>query len=80
MSGYGTSANAVKTHIWTAIAVYALVAIVEKRLGLDVSLHKLLQALSLTLSEKVPMSTAVFNRGSQFEVMGAGHQLQLFHR
>jgi formate hydrogenlyase subunit 4 len=79
MSGYGTRANAVRMHIWTAIAVYVPVAIVEKRLGLDVSLHKLFQGLSLTLSEKMPMSTAVFDMGSQFEDMGAGNQLQLLH-
>jgi hypothetical protein len=35
---YGVSGNAVKTQIWTAIAVYVLVAIVRKRLGLDVEL------------------------------------------
>jgi hypothetical protein len=76
---YGTSANAVKTQIWTAIAVYVLVAIVKKRLGLDVSLHKLLQVLSLTLFEKMPISTAVFDTDSQFDNMDAGNQLQLFN-
>ncbi len=35
----GTSENAVKTQIWVAVSVYVLVAIVRKRLGLDVSLH-----------------------------------------
>ena len=76
---YGTSANAVRAQIWTAIAVCVLVAIVKKRLGLDVSLQKLLQVLSLTLFEKMPISTAVFDMGSQFEDMGAGNQLQLLN-
>ena len=76
---YGTSENAVKTQIWIALSVYVLVAIVRKRLDLDVSLYKLLQVLSLTLFEKMPISTAVFDTGSQFEDMDAGNQLQLFN-
>ena len=40
---YGTRENAVKTQIWVALSVYVLVAIVRKRLALDVSLYKLLQ-------------------------------------
>ena len=36
-SFYGTSENAVKTQIWIAVSVYVLVAIVRKRLGLEVS-------------------------------------------
>ena len=35
---YGTSENAVKTQIWTAVSVYVLVAIIKKRLNLDASL------------------------------------------
>lgn len=55
---YGTSENAVKTQIWTAIAVYVLVAIVRKRLALEVSLHQILQVLSITLFEKTPIFRA----------------------
>jgi len=36
-SFYGTSDNAVQTQIWTAIAVYVLVAIVKKQLELSIS-------------------------------------------
>jgi hypothetical protein len=75
---YGTSENAVKTQIWIALSVYVLVAIVKKRLGLDVSLHKLLQILSVTLFETTPISTAVFDVGSQFDQIDDGNQLQLF--
>jgi hypothetical protein len=49
---YGTSENAVKTQIWIAISVYVLVAIIKKRLHLDLSLYTILQILSLTLFEK----------------------------
>lgn len=40
-----------KTQIWIALSIYVLVAIVKKRLALDVSLYKLLQILSVTLRE-----------------------------
>jgi hypothetical protein len=75
---YGTSENAVKTQIWIALSVYVLVAIVKKRLALDVSLYKLLQILSVTLFEKTPISIAVFDAGSQFQGIDDGNQLQLF--
>lgn len=75
---YGTSENAVKTQIWIALSVYVLVAIVRKRLALDVSLYKLLQILSITLFEKTPISTAVFDAGSQFNDLDDGNQLSLF--
>ncbi len=54
-SFFGTSENAVKTQVWTAIAVYVLVAIVKKRLSLELSLRTILQILSLTLFEKTPL-------------------------
>jgi len=56
---YGTSPNAVRTQIWTAIAVYLLVAILKKRLHLEASLYTVLQILSLTLFEKMPLSQAL---------------------
>ena len=55
---FGTSENAVKTQIWIAVSVYVLVAIVRKKLNLDVSLYTLLQVLSLTLFEKMPLQQA----------------------
>lgn len=56
---FGTIENAVKTQIWIAISVYLLVAIVKKRLDLPGSLYTLLQALSVTLFEKMPISQAL---------------------
>ena len=56
---YGTCPNAVHTQIWTAIAVYLLVAILKKRLHLDSSLYTILQILSLTLFEKTPVLQAL---------------------
>ncbi|MFM9154113.1 MAG: IS4 family transposase [Methylocystis sp.] len=52
---FGTNENAVKTQIWIAISVYVLVAIVKKRLSVEASLYTILQSLSLTLFEKMPL-------------------------
>jgi hypothetical protein len=52
---YGTSENAVKSQIWIAVAVYVLIAIIRKELGLQVSMHTLLQILSLTMFEKTSL-------------------------
>ena len=54
-SFYGTSDNAVRSQVWIAISVYVLVAIVKKELGLDRSLSEILQILSLTLFENIPI-------------------------
>jgi hypothetical protein len=56
---YGTSPNAVRSQIWSAIAVYLLVAILKKQLHLTASLYTILQILSLTLFEKLPISQAL---------------------
>jgi hypothetical protein len=55
---FGTSENAVKTQIWIAVSVYVLVAIIKKKLQLDASLYTLLQILSVTLFEKMPLQQA----------------------
>jgi Transposase DDE domain/Domain of unknown function (DUF4372) len=58
-SFYGTSDNAVRSQVWIAIAVYVLVALLKKRLKLSLSLHVMLQILSLTLFEKTPILQAL---------------------
>lgn len=52
---YGTSENAVKTQVWIAISVYVLIAIIKKQLYLNRSLYTILQILSITLFEKMPI-------------------------
>jgi Domain of unknown function (DUF4372)/Transposase DDE domain len=54
-SFFGTTENAVKTQIWIAVSVYVLVAIVKKRLDISASLYEMLQILSLTMFEKIPL-------------------------
>ena len=56
---YGQSPNAVKTQIWIAISTYVLIAIIKKRLRLEASLYTLLQILSVTLFEKMPINKAL---------------------
>ena len=75
---YGTSVNAVKTQVWTAISVYVLVAILKKEFRLEHSLYELLQILSVTLFERVPIHQALAHLASQNEVECPGNQLPLF--
>ena len=65
---YGYSENAVKTQVWIAVAIYVLVAILKKRLDLDASLHEILQVLSVTLFEQVPILQAFGDDWSQEEL------------
>ena len=55
-SFFGTSENAVKTQIWIAVSVYVLVAIIKKRLHLGTSLYTILQIMSVTIFEKMPLN------------------------
>ena len=75
---YGYSENAVKTHIWIAVSVYVLVAIVKKRLALEASLHEILQVLSVTLFEQVPVLQAFRDGESQDNSDGISNQLNLW--
>lgn len=75
---YGTSINAVCTQIWVAISAYVLVAIVRKRLGSDRDLYTLLQILSITLLEKLPLAQALRDPGYTSIDSDFRNQLQLF--
>jgi hypothetical protein len=75
---YGTSENAVKTQIWTAISVYVLVAIVKKRLGIDRDLYTILQILSVTLFEKTQLEQALSQNSGSADEGQLLNQLLLF--
>ena len=75
---YGTSENAVKTQIWIAVSVYVLVAIVKKRLGLKASLYTLMQLLSVTVFEKMPIQPALSGVNPQCDIVIENNQLELF--
>jgi len=74
---YGTSENAVKTQIWVAISIYVLIAIVKKRHELEPSLFQILQILSITVFEKVPIPRAFGEVESQEKYPGFSNQLDL---
>jgi len=75
---YGTSINAVKTQVWIALSIYVLVAIMKKELRINRSLAEILQILSITLFEKVPMHTVLTNCQLQDDNIGIHNQLELF--
>lgn len=75
---YGTSENAVKTQVWTAISVYVLVAILKKRLKLEESLYTILQILSVTIFEKMPILQALEGDRYRIEENNMRNQLSLF--
>jgi len=77
-SFYGTTQNAVKTQIWIAISVYVLIAIIKKRLDLDISLYTILQILSVTLFEKVDILQALTFYDYKTEDKYTCNQLLLF--
>jgi hypothetical protein len=77
-SFFGTSENAVKTQIWIAISVYVLVAIVRKRLDLEISLYTMLQIFSVMPFEKITLQQALTINQRSSEQMGTDIQLNLF--
>lgn len=76
---YGTSLNAVKSQIWIAISVYVLVAIMKKRLDLDLSLYTILQILSVTVFEKLPLSQVVTEYDYRSKDTDSDNQLELLY-
>ena len=75
---FGTSENAVKTQIWIAISVYILIAIIKIRLNLRQSPYKILQILSISLFEKVPIYQ-LFTPNEPQEIINKNpNQLKLF--
>jgi len=75
---FGTSENAVKSQIWIAVSVYVLVAIVKKRLNLSASLYEMLQILSLTMFERMPLDQLLGNSITDGIHAISTNQLNLF--
>ena len=75
---YGTSENAVKTQIWIAISVYVLVAIMKKQLKINLSLYTILQILSITLFEKMPILQVLTADTYKNKITSNHIQLKLF--
>jgi len=77
-SFYGTSENAVKTQIWIAVSAYVMVAIMKKRLKIDLTFYTILQILSITLFEKKPILQALTVDNYRNEIATGPIQLNLF--
>jgi len=71
----GNSVNAVKTQIWIAVSVYVLVAIVKKQLKIDLSLHSILQILSINAFQKEPLYELLMKDYDKFEPLYESNQL-----
>jgi hypothetical protein len=76
---YGTSTNAVRTQIWIAVSVYVMVAILRKQLKIERELYTILQILSVTLFEKVPIAEALTESRYSSGMDTIHNQLQLFN-
>ena len=74
---YGTSVNAVKSQLWIAISIYVLIAIIKKRYVLEPALFQILQVLSVTLFEKVPILRAFGDIEPPEELFDNSNQLNL---
>jgi hypothetical protein len=77
-SFYGTSPNAVKTQVWIAISVYVLAAIIRKELRLKRSLGEMLQILSISLFEQMPLEQALMTNWPETSQSDCPNQLPLF--
>ena len=76
---YGNSENAVKSQIWIAVSVYVLVAIIKKRLKIEQSLYTILQILSVSIFEKMPIYQALSKTVYEKEITTSCNQLTLFN-
>jgi len=78
-SFYGTSENAVRTQIWVAMAIYALVAIIKKKMSMDLPLYNFLQILSVTAFEKIPLNQLLTFSDDHDSMAADCNQLSLFN-
>jgi hypothetical protein len=71
--------NGVAVQVWSAICAYLLVAITQQRLGLPGTLHQILQVISISALEKIPLhqlfekndtTNTPFDTGIQLEING----------
>ena len=75
---FGLSFNAVKTQIWIAVSVYVLVALIKKRLNVQVNLNTILQILSVTAFEKISLYRLLNDTDCALQSNENHNQLLLF--
>jgi hypothetical protein len=77
-SFWGESENAVKTQVWIAVSVYVLVAIAKKRFILKQSLYEILQVLSISIFERMPINQLFQQTQLQYFKEQNDNQLKMF--
>ena len=77
-SFWGQSENAVKTQVWIAVSVYVLVAIAKKRFMLKQSLYEILQILSISIFERMPINQLFQQTQLQYFKEQKDNQLNMF--
>jgi Domain of unknown function (DUF4372)/Transposase DDE domain len=77
-SFWGHSENAVKTQVWIAVSVYVLVAIAKKRFSLEQSLYEILQVLSISIFDKMPLNQLFQPTQLQYFKEQDSNQLTIF--
>jgi hypothetical protein len=76
---FGTSENAVKTQVWTAITTYVLIAILKKQLPVELTLYQIAQILGTMVFEKTPISLAFSHYNHPMPQLDPCIQLDLFN-
>jgi hypothetical protein len=76
---YGRSENAVRTQLWIALCVYALVAIARKQVKNETSLFEILQVLSVSVFDKTPIKELFAAASPQVHDSSLSNQLSLFN-
>jgi hypothetical protein len=74
----GHSENAVKTQVWIAVSVYVLVAIAKKRFMLQQTLYEILQILSISIFERMPINQPFQQTQLQYFKELNHNQLKMF--
>ena len=77
-SFWGQSENAVKTQVLIAVSIYVLVAFAKKHFRLKQSLYEILQVLSISIFEKVPVNQPFDNSDLQNKLVSNPNQLTIF--
>ena len=77
-SFWGTSENAVKIQLWTAVICYCLVAIIRKKIRLKISVTEMLQVLAVSVFDKMPLSQLLLQSDLQFSEQEICNQLSIF--
>lgn len=77
-SFWGQSENAVKTQVWIAVAIYVLIAIAKKKFMLKQSLYEIIQILSISIFEKMPINQLFQQTHKQYFKEQKDNQLKIF--